>query len=200
MKVLDEIHDKAVFGRRVRVLVGHLAELVPQDASVLDVGCGDGSIAQHLHATRPDLRIEGIDVLLRPETQMPVAQYDGKTIPFASGSFDVAMLVDVLHHADDAQHLLAEATRVARRAVVIKDHCRDGVLANSTLRFMDWVGNARHGVSLPYSYWPEARWHDAFRELGLREDRWIAKVGLYPWPFSMAFDRKLHFIAKLVRA
>ncbi len=197
MSVIGSIHDKYVFGRRIRVLAKELADVIPQGAKVLDVGCGDGSIAKLLMDARPDVAIEGIDVLVRPITHVPVTEFDGKTIPFADKTFDVVMFVDVLHHTEDPTVLLGEARRVARRAVVLKDHCKDGVLANTTLRFMDWVGNARHGVVLPYLYWPEARWRDAFRELGLTAEEWRPKLHLYRWPLSMVFDRKLHFVARL---
>jgi SAM-dependent methyltransferase len=196
--VIGKVHDKYVFGRRARVLANALAEVIPTHGTVLDVGCGDGTIAKLILEARPDLSIQGIDVLVRPLTHVPVAQFDGTTIPFADQSFDVVVFVDVLHHTNDPMQLLREARRVARKAIVIKDHCRDGVLANTTLRFMDWVGNARHGVALPYNYWPEARWRDAFTELGMVAEPWHPKLGLYPFPFSLAFDRKLHFVAKLV--
>lgn len=197
--MLGRIHDKYVFSRRIRVLADALAQVIPQGAKVLDVGCGDGNIAKLLLEARPDLAIEGIDVLVRPTTHIPVTQFDGKTIPFPDQSFDVVMFVDVLHHTEDPMILLREAKRVARKAVVLKDHCRDGMLANQTLRFMDWVGNARHGVVLPYNYWPESRWREAFAELGLEPKPWQPKLGLYAWPFSMAFDRSLHFVAALQR-
>ena len=77
------------------------------------------------------------------------------------------MLVDVLHQTDDPMNLLREAVRVARQAIVIKDHLLQGAFAYPTLRFMDWVGNARHGVALPYNYWTPAEWHGAFDKLGL---------------------------------
>ena len=76
-------------------------------------------------------------MLVRPETKVPVKEFDGKRIPHPDKSFDVVMFVDVLHHTEDPTILLAEARRVAKPAVVLKDHCKDGVLANSTLRFMD---------------------------------------------------------------
>ncbi|MDB4956280.1 MAG: methylase involved in ubiquinone/menaquinone biosynthesis [Myxococcales bacterium] len=200
MSVIGSIHDKYVFSRRISVLAQQLAELIPRGAKVLDVGCGDGNIARLLLDARPDIQIEGIDVLVRPVTHVPVTVFDGKTIPFADKSFDAVMFVDVLHHTDDPMVLLEEARRVAKRAVILKDHCRDGVLAGPTLRFMDWVGNARHNVVLPYNYWPESNWRDAFRKLGLTADPWTPNLGLYRWPFSMMFDRKLHFVTRLTPA
>ena len=197
MSIVGTLHQRGVFGRRVRVLADTLALLVPERAAVLDVGCGDGSLDEALAARRPDLLIEGIDVLVRPDARIPVTRYDGVTIPFADKSFDVVQFVDVLHHTLDPQALLREARRVARRAIVLKDHGCDGILADPTLRFMDWVGNAHHGVGLPYNYWPARRWRDAFDELGLSVEARDECLELYPFPFSLVFGRALHFAARL---
>lgn len=197
MSIIAKVHGDYVFERRAHVLARQLADLLPAGATVLDVGCGDGRIDSLVKAMRPDVVIEGIDVLVRPETHIPVRPFDGRTIPFPDASFDSVVFVDVLHHTDDPAILLAEAARVARRAVVIKDHCRDGFLAGPTLRFMDWVGNARHGVALPYNYWPERRWRAAFERLGLAVEEWKGAVDLYSWPASMVFGRGLHFVSRL---
>lgn len=110
---------------------------------------------------------------------------------------DVVLFVDVLHHTDDPAVLLREAARVAKRAVILKDHARDAFLSGPTLRFMDWVGNAHHGVALPYNYWSSSQWQKAFRDIGLKSEHWQAKLGLYPFPASLFFDRSLHFVARL---
>jgi SAM-dependent methyltransferase len=197
MSLVGRLHGNLVFGRRVRVLSEQLAALLPTPATVLDVGCGDGTMAHLLMQLRPDIQISGIDVLVRPTTQIQVTPFDGKEIPFAAGSFDVVMFTDVLHHTEDPLVLLREAVRVARTAIVIKDHTRDGWLAGPTLRLMDYVGNAHHGVVLPYNYWPRARWVAAFAELKLRVSKWQSQLGLYPAPASWLFDRSLHFVARL---
>ena len=62
---------------------------------------------------------------------------------------------------------------------------------------MDYVGNAHHGVVLPYNYWPEQQWRAAFATLGWRPSVWQAQLQLYPWPANLFFDRTLHFVAKL---
>jgi len=197
MKLIDQIHDGYVFKRRTRVLSSHLSALLPPNVTVLDVGCGDGTLAKLIHAHRPDVQICGIDVLVRRETHIPVTAFDGAIIPYAPGTFDAVMFVDVLHHTNDPVILLREATRVARRSIIIKDHNRDGFLAGPTLRFMDWVGNVRHGVALPYNYWPERRWTKAFAELALTPTVSKTRIGLYPWPANWAFERRLHFIVRL---
>jgi len=188
-----------VFNRRVRVLARHLTEMLPRNATVLDVGAGDGMIARAVMNARPDLTIRGVDVLARAASHIPVTLFDGTTIPHGDGEFDAAMMVDVLHHAADQRRLLSEMRRVVKRTIVIKDHVVQGALARPTLAFMDWVGNARYGVSLPYSYWNAAEWNRAFADLTLTVAERRTSIGLYPWPASMVFGRRLHFIARLER-
>ncbi|HSB20652.1 MAG TPA: class I SAM-dependent methyltransferase [Anaeromyxobacteraceae bacterium] len=198
--LLGRLHQRLAYQRRVEVLAGHLAEVLPEGSRVLDVGCGDGLIDRLVQERRPDVRVEGIDVLLRPRTFVPVSRFDGRRIPHADGSVDAVLFVDVLHHTSDPLVLLSEAVRVARRCVVIKDHARDGFLAGPSLRFMDWVGNRRHGVSLPYNYWTEARWRSAFQGLGVTPELWRRDLGLYRGLPHLLFDRSLHFLARLVPA
>ncbi|HEY9218255.1 MAG TPA: class I SAM-dependent methyltransferase, partial [Phenylobacterium sp.] len=169
----------------------------PQGARVLDIGCGSGDIAAAIMARRPDVAIQGVDVFVRPETRIPVAGYDGKTLPYADQTFDVAMMVDVLHHTDDPAAVMAEAKRVAKQGVLIKDHFRDGLLAGPTLRFMDWVGNAPHGVRLPYNYLSGEEWRAIWSKLSLAPSNLRDKLGIYPAPFSWVFDRGLHFVTLL---
>jgi ubiquinone/menaquinone biosynthesis C-methylase UbiE len=195
--VIGTTHKLLVFDRRTRVLARRLADILCS-GSVLDVGCGEGMIDILIGEARPDVEISGVDVLVRPSARIKVRAFDGRQLPFGNRSFDTVMFVDVLHHTDDPTLLLKEARRVARKSVVLKDHTMDGPLAYQTLRFMDWVGNAHHGVALPYNYWPERRWHEAFAEVGLRLIRWEARIPLYPFPASLIFGRRLHFIGALV--
>ena len=197
MSLLDHLHGSYVHARRVAVLARHVAPLLPPGGRVLDVGCGDGRLAARLRSMRSDVAIEGVDVLLRADAAIPVRQFDGAHLPYADASIDAVLLVDVLHHTDDPAVLLRESARVARAGIIIKDHVREGVLARPTLRAMDWVGNARHGVRLPYNYWSHAQWTDAFETIGLEVQHWNSRLHLYPGPASWIFDRSLHFVAML---
>jgi len=126
-----------------------------------------------------------------------VVPYDGRTLPFADSAFDTVIVVDVLHHADDPARLLGEAARVTRGPILIKDHTSDRFLAVPTLRLMDRVGNARHGVALPYRYWRRQTWLDNFSALGLEVTSWEYDLGLYPIPAKWLFGGSLHFLARV---
>ena len=197
MKFIERFHSNYIFDRRVRLLSSHLGSLMPARAQVLDVGCGNGLLAQLIMQNHPGVEIKGADVLVRDKTYIPVEWFDGRNVPYDDASFDVVMLVDVLHHTEQPMALLREARRVARSAVVIKDHLREGLFAGPTLRFMDWVGNAHFGVALPHNYWSRRQWQEAIETLGLIPTVWKEELGLYSRPASWVFERSLHFIACL---
>lgn len=198
MSLVDTVHGGYVAQRRVRVLCRHLVEMLPSGpGSLLDVGCGDGLLAWMLGQERPDLEIQGIDVLVRPSTRIPVAAFDGTHIPLPDKSVDLVTFVDVLHHTDDPRILLAEAARIARKAVLIKDHRLEGFLSGPTLRGMDWVGNARHGVVLPYNYQTPAEWTAHFQSVGLVLDEERIDLGIYPFWANWVFGRRLQVLFRL---
>jgi len=199
MNVLDRIHESCVYGRRVRCLSDHLARLVPAACSLLDIGCGDGKLAQLLLEKRPDLRIEGVDVLVRKKTWLPVKPFDGTNLPYSDSSFDGVMLIDVLHHTLDPLPLLRQALRVSRRWLIVKDHVLQGPGAALRLRFMDYVGNARHTVALPYNYQSTSEWSALYRCLNVKVSAEVTDLGLYPWPFDYVFGAGLHFVVLLDR-
>src|SRR6058998_2858214 len=103
MSMLDPLHDHWLKERRAQRLALAIAPLIPRNASVLDVGCGDGQISARVLRNRPDLSIIGLDVLVRPEPAIPVHEFDGKELPFNDASVDAVLFVDVLHHTDDPE-------------------------------------------------------------------------------------------------
>ena len=199
-KLVGALHERAIFGRRVQVLVDRISDMVPVGTRILDVGTGDGSIALRISQRREGCDVQGIDIMKRGHTHIPVTLFDGHTIPMADKSVDVVTFVDVLHHTDDPEGLLREAARVARRAVIVKDHLSETRLDHMTLRAMDWVGNAPHGVVLPYNYAPRRTWDGWLSRAGLAVDRFETDVPLYPWPLSAVFGRRLHFVGRFVPA
>lgn len=192
MNALKSAHGRLVFQRRVNVLASSIAPLLPA-GRILDVGCGDGTIAELLLGDRPDIEITGIDTYLRPISHIPVSKFDGVNIPFEDNSFDCAIVVDVLHHIDDCLPLLRECARVCRR-VIIKDHLANNVLDYQILKAMDWAGNRPHGIVLAYNYLSTNGWNELYSKAGLKREESLTSLPIHSFPLSLLFGRKLHFI------
>jgi len=197
LSLLGQWHGVLVGQRRARVLGEMLGARIPASSRVLDVGCGDGAISLLLAAGNPGVSVEGVEYSMRPGCKIPCTEFDGRKLPFAASSFDLCVLVDVLHHTTDLRAVLGEAARVSRRYVLIKDHTRESAIEGLTLRVMDWVGNRPHGVGLTYNYQSRAQWEGHFAACGLREVSFTSAVPLYPPPLSWIAGRKLHFISLL---
>ncbi|MEL6062496.1 MULTISPECIES: class I SAM-dependent methyltransferase [unclassified Methylobacterium] len=195
--LIGKLHGDLIFSRRTRVLAEALAGLLPRNATVLDVGCGDGTIAGLCRTIRPDIHIEGIDVLVRPSTVIPVSAFDGQVLPFPDRSWDVVTFIDVLHHTENPGQLLREASRVARQYVIIKDHLSQNSIDRLSLSLMDWIGNAPHGVVLTYNYQSLKQWKTLFSNAKLIVDTETVDVPLYVFPLNVIFGRKLHVVTRL---
>ena len=179
------------------MLADNITGLLDTPGRLLDVGCGDGGVTALVAQKIAGLRAHGIDVLARPQCAIPMQTYDGRRFPFADQSFDFVLFTDVLHHTPDPLALLREARRVARRAILIKDHRCESRWDDRVLRLMDWVGNRPHGIVLPYNYWSERQWRAAWAELGLAPVQYSTRLGLYPAVVRPLFETGLHFLVRL---
>lgn len=95
------------------------------DGTVLDLGCGDGSIDRILAELSPKKQITGVDLeahqqwnLKRPKN-LKFKQASVYDLPFKPKSFDVVMLKDVLHHLPDPEKTLAEIAKIAKKQVLV---------------------------------------------------------------------------------
>jgi SAM-dependent methyltransferase len=197
MKPTDLLHKFFISGQRANTLAEHLANYIPVNSNVIDIGCGSGSIAARLKDLRPDLKITGADPLVQSETKIEVIHFDGESLPFDDHTFDCAILIDVIHHAEKPEKLLAEAARVSGNRVVIKDHLCESKIDDFVLTFMDRVGNCRFGINLPHTYFSKKKWLDLFSSLELRPKQWNEKLELYSPALRPFFERSLHFMCFL---
>ena len=118
--------QRRLIDRFHRTIAERVAELAPE--TFLDAGCGEGFVAQALHARLPDLRLTGCDVnpasvrvaaAANPGSQFATASIF--TLPFPDATFDVVGCFEVLEHqpGDGPDRALCELARVARRALVL---------------------------------------------------------------------------------
>jgi SAM-dependent methyltransferase len=120
---------------------------------VLDVGSGSEGVAGWISpawtVTAVDRSFDDHGAMPGPRSA-PVRQVtaDARELPFADGSFDVVLALDVLEHIepDDRRRTLDELVRTARRRVIVA--CPTGRAAFDADRRLA-AGLRRRGMSLP---------------------------------------------------
>jgi ubiquinone/menaquinone biosynthesis C-methylase UbiE len=102
-----------------------LGELVPLGGQrIIELGCGNAHLARTLLARFPDSRVTGLEVderqhaknLASPQAGLEFIAAGAQAIPFADGSFDLALMLKSLHHVprDSMAQALGEVARVLR--------------------------------------------------------------------------------------
>jgi 2-polyprenyl-3-methyl-5-hydroxy-6-metoxy-1,4-benzoquinol methylase len=82
--------------------IERLARLFPTGCRILELGGGTGYQAQQLaHRGFPVASIDLPSSNYQQHKVFPVIVYDGRTFPFANGSFDVVFSSNVLEHVLD---------------------------------------------------------------------------------------------------
>ena len=101
-----------------------IAGLVPDAATALDLGCGDGALLDYLKREK-GVRGRGIElseagVLACVRRGLSVRQGNLKEglADYPDGSFDCVILAQTLQYLDDPTWVLGEMLRVGRRAIV----------------------------------------------------------------------------------
>lgn len=173
---------RALLLRLVREVVGFTIGVRRSSYTGLDVGTGLGDFVAYamradsshwvgLDSSRPVLQCA------QPVAAWPMLLGMGQSLPFADGSFDVAVCAQTLHHLAPAQAvlLLAECGRVARCGVVVVDLARGylGVAgawlltrltSRNPMTWADGVQSVRRAYTLHEAHelarlagWPDAR-------------------------------------------
>ncbi|WP_329296650.1 class I SAM-dependent methyltransferase [Streptomyces pseudovenezuelae] len=109
--------------RQARILARALGAGSPgrAPATILDVGCGDGTAAQTAARELPGHHVIGIDwsqdALCRAAPRLTAAvrgELSGRGLPIATGSVDAVLFSEVVEHLVDPDSALDELRRVLR--------------------------------------------------------------------------------------
>ena len=101
-----------------------IAEWIPQRASVLDLGCGDGSLLRYLKSER-DARGYGVEIsdagivaCIKNEVNVIQNDLDVGLADFESNTFDYVILSQTLQATRHTEALMKEILRVGREGIV----------------------------------------------------------------------------------
>jgi ubiquinone/menaquinone biosynthesis C-methylase UbiE len=100
---------------------------LPENASILDIGCAKGFLLHDLQKLMPEATVAGLDIseyavknsteLIRPYLTVG----DACNLPYADKSFDLVMSINTLHNLplEDCKQAIREIERVSRRHTFI---------------------------------------------------------------------------------
>lgn len=178
---------KSFFDRR---LLGEISALISKEnvKTIIDIGCGEGYPDGFLLARDPLLKIVGVDIDCRAvdiaRKKNPGIVYQEGDIYSLSGKengFDLALVLEVLEHLNDAEKAVQGVKRMAPRAIF-------SVPQEPLFSFASFVsGNCvKSGGKHPdhINFWNK----DSFGKLLQKEYREVEIKTVFPW--LVAYCRK----------
>ena len=145
---------------------------------ILDVGAGSCIVSKLLSEKNFQVMPVDVDNLSLIPGMEPIV-YDGCTIPFQDNSFDVSLLLSVLHHVRNPEEVIREAVRVSRKVIIVEDIYANPIEKYATF-LIDSVNNQEFRGH-PHSNKTDKEWRSLFDELGLtlhnaKYNRWLIAV------------------------
>lgn len=165
------------------LIIKDIGEFIARGERVLDIGAGGGWIGKRLSDSR-GAEITLLDVSDMNRTDLPLKVYDGTHIPFPSASFDICLLLFVLHHCEDPLQVLSEATRVSKKRLIIFEDTFRNPFERFLAGLNDWIANSPFfltnpsKMNMPFHYRRVTEWEDIFRKFSLK-----VKVKKESWRF-----------------
>lgn len=120
-KILTPFFDKvlSILMKEIRIKSQLVAQLDPKNnESILDFGCGTGTLTMMIKKAKPNCMVSGIDVdpqVLKiaqskarlENTDINFIEYDAITLPFVDESIDKVAASLVLHHLSTVEKYIA---------------------------------------------------------------------------------------------
>lgn len=110
---------KKISRKRAELFARRIFPLLKNKGKIIDIGCGTCHITEILK--NKGKKVTPIDVEDKSliDHIKPIL-YDGKHLPFPDGSFEIALLLMVLHHTPNPEAVFLEAARVGAELIIIE--------------------------------------------------------------------------------
>lgn len=173
---------------RLTSILGKITPYLNKEDKILDIGSGTGHTDHALLARgyKKIICLDRNDLNIFADTK-PVL-YDGGKLPFKDNSFDVAMILTVLHHTTDPEKIIREASRVAKRLVIMEDTYQHAWQKTAT-HWMDSIGNLQF-ADHPHTNKTDEEWQKLFAKNHLK------LIGKHKGRFYLIFESTTFHLVK----
>ncbi len=159
--------------------------------TILDVGSGNCFIAKRLiQAGKQVTAVDIKDQSLEPSVKVTV--FDGKVLPFKNKSFDLGLLLTVMHHTPSPEKIFQEVARVSRDIIVIETSYRN-ILEKFFIVLFDSLLN-RQPRFFWNSYRSDSDWKNFFDTQGYK----VLKTEQYVDMQGVPYFHPLYYLAPKV--
>ena len=155
------------------LIVKEFERFIEKGDRMLDIGAGGGWIGENISKSR-NASVTLLDVADMNRTALPLKTYDGKHMPFPNASFNVSLLVFVLHHCEDQIQVLQEAIRVSGKRIIIFEDTFRNPFEKFLCGLNDWISNSPFflanplKMNMPFHYRRVTEWEDIFKKFSLK--------------------------------
>lgn len=171
----------------------------PDDATLVDIGCGDGAYTSEIKTRFPRLAIEGFDPAEEavriarknyPDITFRVMSILGEDAGANTARFDVAILRGVLHHLPNQLLAIRNALRMCKKLIIVEPNGN-----NPLLKVIEAVSPYhRKHEEQSFSYWKLRRWSIASGGEVLAHEY----IGFVPFFFPAGPARVIHSLQPML--
>lgn len=153
-----------IWGDRASAIIEEIKPFITKKDRIMDLGSGLCDVTHTLRGRNYNITAVDIKDLSVFEDLIPIV-YDGRKLPFPDDSFDICLLLDMLHHTPNPENIIMEAKRVSKK-LIIMENIYQGTRQKYLSFIMDSVTNMEF-FDHPHTNKTDTAWKEIFKKFNL---------------------------------